>query len=92
MTKKLTLNLKFEKGFKIGSTTLTFVVDVYNLFNQKNVQMAYGFNPWTGQPYKYGDVERPLSNYYDYYTMLSLMDPRQFDTGRNTKLGLRLDF
>ena len=84
--------LKFEKGFNIGGIRLALTVDVFNLFDQRNVQMSFGFNTWTGKPYRYGDVENPQYNFYDYYTMQSMLDPRQFSEGRTTKLGIRIDF
>lgn len=86
-------DLKFEKGFNLGgSIRLSIDVDVFNLFDQRNVQMSFGFNTWTGRPYRYGDVENPQYNFYDYYTMQSMLDPRQFSEGRTTKLGIRIDF
>lgn len=86
-------DLKFEKGFIIGGIRLAFTVDVFNLFDQRNVQtVALGFNQWTGEPYRYGDIQSPQNNFYDYYTMVSLRDPRVFSTGRTTKLGVRVDF
>ena len=88
-------DLKFEKGFTIAGLRLAVTVDIFNLFDQRNVQLVrsdMGFNQWTGEPYQYGDVEKPQNNLYDYYTMLSLRDPRVFSTGRTTKLGLRIDF
>ncbi len=88
-------DLKFEKGFTIGGLRVAVTFDVFNLFDQRNVQTVrsdLGFNKWTGEPYKFGDVEKPQTNLYDYYTMLSLRDPRVFSTGRTTKIGLRIDF
>lgn len=86
-------DLKFEKGFNLGAgVKLSFTADIFNVFDQKNIQIEYGFNTWTGKPFKFGDVENPQKNFYDYYTMLSIMDPRQFSTGRTTKLGFRIDF
>jgi len=85
-------DLKFEKGFTFGGIRLAFTVDIFNLLDEKNIQMSYGFNTWTGKPFRYGDIESPYLNFYDYYTMLSLMDPRQFSSGRTTKLGIRIDF
>jgi hypothetical protein len=86
-------DLKFEKGFSITETiNLAFTIDVFNFFDQKNIQMDYSFNTWTGKPFRYGDIQKPQQNFYDYYTMLSIMDPRQFSTGRTTKLGVRIDF
>ncbi|MCC6397147.1 MAG: TonB-dependent receptor [Bacteroidetes bacterium] len=88
-------DLKFEKGFTIGGIRFAVTFDVFNLFDQRNVQTVrrdLGFNQWTGEPYQYGDIEKPQNNLYDYYTMLSLRDPRVLSTGRTTKLGLRIDF
>lgn len=89
-------DLKFEKSFNVGSGVhLAFTVNVFNLFDQKNVvttRTDLGFNQWTGKPYAYGDVQRPQDNFYDYYTMQSLLDPRVNSTPRTTKLGVRLDF
>lgn len=86
-------DLKFEKGFMLGNgIRLAFFADVFNLFDQHNLQMSYGFNTWTGKPYRYGDIQNPQNNFFDYYTMLSIMDPRQFSTGRTTKLGIRIEF
>jgi outer membrane receptor protein involved in Fe transport len=88
-------DLKFEKGFTLGGVRFALTLDIFNLFDQRNVQTVrsdLGFNRWTGRPYYYGDIERPQNNYYDYYTMISLRDPHVFSTGRTTKLGLRVDF
>lgn len=85
-------DLKFEKGFDLWGVRVAFTADVFNLFDQKNIQMSYGFNTWTGKPFRYGDIESPQLNFHDYYIMLSIMDPRQFSTGRTTKLGIRIDF
>lgn len=85
-------DIKFEKGFRLGPARLALTIDIFNLFGVRNIQMSYGFNTWTGKPFRYGDVEKPQPNFYDYYTMLSLMDPRQFSGGRNTRIGIRVDF
>lgn len=90
-----TTDLKFEKGFTLGGMRFAVTFDVFNLFDQRNVQTVrgdIGFNQWTGEPYRYGDIQKPQNNLYDYYTMLSLRDPRVFSTGRTTKLGIRIDF
>jgi hypothetical protein len=72
------------------------ILDIFNIFDEKNSQLDYNFNIWTGKPYKFGDIEqgygKNLPNYYDYYTMLTLLDPRQFSTGRTAKIGMRVDF
>lgn len=86
-------DIRFIKSFElIGGITLGFELEVFNLFDQKNVQIAYGFNNWTGKPYKYGDIQPGTKVYYDWYTMYRLMDPRQFSTGRYVRLGIRVDW
>ena len=85
-------DLKFEKGFTLWGVRFALTADIFNLFDEKNIQMSYGFNTWTGKPFRYGDLERPQLNFYDYYTMISIMDPRQFSSGRTTKLAIRIDF
>ncbi len=85
-------DLKISKGFDIGAVTVTAEMDVYNIFDQNNVQIAYGFNRETGKPYAYGDLQEATNQYYDWYTMYRLRDPRQFSTGRYFKLGLRIDW
>ena len=64
--------------------------DVFNLFDQRNVQTVrgdLGFNQWTGEPYRYGDIEKPQNNLYDYYTMLSLRDPACLFDGADDQAG-----
>jgi outer membrane receptor protein involved in Fe transport len=88
-------DLKFQKGFLVGPIHLALTIDIFNIFNQENVQTvssAYGFNNWTGKPFRYGDVEQPQPNYYDYYRIQSLMNPYVLSQPRWTKLGLRIDF
>jgi outer membrane receptor protein involved in Fe transport len=88
-------DLKFEKGFTVAGVRVAFTIDVFNLFNENNVQTVsgdYGFNTWTGKPYRYGDIERPQPNFYDYYTIQSHMNPYVFSNPRWTKLGFRVDF
>ncbi len=85
-------DLKISKGFDISGLTLTAEMDIYNIFNQNNVQIAYGFNTASGKPYAYGDLQEATNQYYDWYTMYRLRDPRQFSTGRYFKVGLRIDW
>jgi len=88
-------DLKFEKGFTLLGVRGAFTIDVFNLFNQENVQTVdggYGFNVWTGKPYRYGDIEKPQLNYYDYYTIQSKLNPYVLSEARTTKLGVRIDF
>jgi outer membrane receptor protein involved in Fe transport len=90
-----TTDFKFEKGFTVGRLRMALTIDVFNMFNENNVQTlspGYGFNTWTGKPYTYGDIERPQPNFYDYYLIQSLMNPYVLGQPRWTKVGLRVDF
>ncbi len=88
----LTTDFKLNKSFTISGLELSVFADVFNLFNHRNVQIEYGFNPWTGKPYKYGDLVAPTHQYYNYYAMFNLMDPRQFSAARTVKVGIRIDW
>ncbi|MHB1686746.1 MAG: TonB-dependent receptor [Ignavibacteriaceae bacterium] len=86
-------DIRFTKSFDIvGGLRLGIELDVFNVFNQKNVQIAYGFNNWTGKPYRYGDIQPGTNQYFDWYTMYRLMDPRQLSTGRYVKFGIKVDW
>ncbi len=93
----MTIDLKFKKTFELVGLNMSVFLDVFNLFDQKNVQIAYGFNNLTGKPYRYGDVDPQLTlintyQYINWHSMYNIMDPRQFSSGRHVKLGLSLDF
>jgi len=85
-------DLRINKTFTLAGLRFSIFADIFNLFDQKNVQIYYGFNTWTGKPFRYGDLISPSKQYYDWYTMFRLMDPRQFSTGRYAKIGFRLDW
>lgn len=88
-----TTDIKFQKLFQLSSKIkLTFMIDLFNIFDQKNIQIGYGFNPWTGKPYRYGDVVDDQRKFYTWYDMYRLMDPRQFSTGRYVKFGIKIDW
>ena len=85
-------DLKFRKAFRLfDRAEMALFVDVFNVFNQRNVQIVYGFNPWTGKPFRYGDVFQDSERGLNYHDAVRLMDPRQFSTGRYGKLGLSLN-
>ncbi len=90
-------DLKIRKRFDFGPVEFSIFADVFNVFDQKNVQIAYGFNTLTGKPYRYGDVDPQLAaagikQYISWHRMYRLMDPRQFSEGRHVKFGVRLDW
>ena len=90
-------DIKIRKGFRMGPAEFSIFADIFNVFNNRNVQIAYGFNTYTGKPYRYGDVDPQLAvsgvrQYISWHRMYNLMDPRQFSAGRHTDLGIRLDW
>jgi len=91
----MSTDIKLNKTFDLGVLDLSFYIDVFNIFKQKNIQIAYGFNPWTGQSYKYGDINPetiPLENheYLSYWEMVRLRDPRQLAQLRYARLGMSI--
>jgi outer membrane receptor protein involved in Fe transport len=85
-------DIKFIKSFNIGKIKLSLQIDAYNIFNQRNIQIAYGFNTYIGKPFRYGDIKPPTNQYYDWFEIYRLMDPRQFEPLRNVRIGFRIDF
>ena len=88
-------DFKIQKTFNLWNLDLGLFMDIFNVFNQKNVQVDYGFNTYTGKPYRYGDVDPQLTSlggerYLNYYDILTRLDPRQFAAFRQIHLGLRL--
>lgn len=90
-------DLKIKKTFNISGIDFSVFADIFNLLNRRNVRTDYGFNTMTGKPYKYGDVDPQLTlidvyQYINWHSMYAIMDPRQFSSGRQIKLGLRIDW
>ncbi len=90
-------DLKLIKTFRIFSTRLGIFAELFNIFNHKNVQIRYGFNNYTGKPYVYGDVDPQLttvglSRLVSWYNMQTRLDPRQFASFRQIRLGMKIDF
>lgn len=83
-------DLKCEKEFRLGSVKWGLFLNVLNLFNRKNVQKNFGFNAWTGQPYRYGDLALPWPRFYTWREISFLRDPRMFAPSRQIKIGMKL--
>lgn len=88
-------DLKIQKTFDLWNFDLGIFMDIFNVFNQKNIQINYGFNTYTGKPYKYGDIDPQLTSlgterYLSLYDLKILLDPRQFDAFRQINIGLKL--
>lgn len=84
-------DVKFRKSFSLGGVSASLLAEVFNIFNQKNTQINFGFNPWTGEPYVFGDVIQNTRQIYNWHDTFRLMDPRQFSIGRHIQLGVEFD-
>lgn len=88
------LDLNFEKSFRIGETTLSFIIEVNNLLDRKNTAIV---NPATGKAYEYGDPTPSSWNdpvYPDLQAPISPYpyNPARYLTRRNVRLGLSFRF
>lgn len=89
----VTTDLRLRQAIGLpGRAQLAAFLDVFNVFDQNNVQTAFGFNPYTGLPYRYGDTVEGSARGFDYYDLYVLLDPRQFSVGRYAKFGLSVSF
>ena len=78
-------DIRIEKGFALGRFNASIGLDIDNIFNNYNVT-SYGFNTWTGEPYKYGDTIEDSDKLYEYFDMNYLLRPDRFGEGRHTQL------
>lgn len=90
-------DFKIQKTFRVFGLKMGLFSDIFNVFNQKNVQIRYGFNTYTGKPFRYGDIDPQLTSLHvkrliSWYDMLTRLDPRQFAAFRQINLGLRIDW
>jgi outer membrane receptor protein involved in Fe transport len=72
-----------EKRLNIGGFKMLIFIDIYNLFNHKNV---YYVNPVTGRAYEYGDPlpagKRPID----------MLNPARYRSPRSVRIGLGASF
>ncbi len=85
-------DLRFKKDWQVGDTHVGLTLDITNVFDRKNISTVWGFNPWTGKPYTYGDVNKPFPYYYTWKEMVRLRDPRMFLQRRRIVLGVNFGF
>jgi hypothetical protein len=88
------IDVNFEKDFKVGGTTFTFIVEVNNLLDWKNTAIV---NPVTGEAYETGDPTPSTwndPNYPDLQAPISPYpyNPARYLTRRNVKVGLSFKF
>ncbi len=84
-----TVDVHLQKEFSIGKSNLQLFVDILNLWNNKNVNSV---NPFTGEPYKYGDADGSSHKIYSWSRMQYLMDPGRLKAPRQIKLGIKFIF
>ncbi len=87
-------DVKFRKRFDLAGGKVGLFAEIFNLFDQRNVTVAndyFWFNPWTGEPVRYGDVNQPDPILYSFYDSYRLMSPRQYTLGRRVQFGIQYD-
>ena len=73
----------FEKGINLKGIRMTLFVDVYNVFNHKNV---YYVNPITGRAYELGDPLPPGKRPID------MLNPARYRSPRSVRIGVGVTF
>ncbi len=84
------VDLRFQKSFRVWKQDYTFQLWVNNLFDRKNVA-----NVWTntGRANTNQVRQDPVSGYYIALPGTPVQDdPRNYETGRNIKMGMSIDF
>jgi outer membrane receptor protein involved in Fe transport len=79
-------DMRIEKPFRVLGGAITIFADVYNLFNRRNV---ISVNPWTGEPYKYGDVTGGQYDINSWSRAYAIMGPNWYSAPREIQIGLR---
>ena len=84
-----------------GILVITLITDInfadklieIKLVDKKNVvSRDIGFNKWTGLPYRYGDADGETHKIWTWQEIQIRRDPRVFNTGRQIKSGIRINF
>lgn len=89
---RLNTDINFRRMFNIGGVEAKFLIEIFNVFDQRNANISYAFNNWTGEPHKFGDTVRDTAELYVWNEMYRMLDPRQFQTGRRFQFGLEVNF
>jgi outer membrane receptor protein involved in Fe transport len=84
------VDVRFQKSFRVWKQDYTFQLWISNLFDRKNVADVYGN---TGRPNTNQVRQDPVTGFYVSLPGLPFEDDlRNFNTGRNVKMGLSVDF
>ena len=85
----LGIDLKFQKTFSIGGIELDFYADMFNLFNRTNSRAV---NPWTGEPYAYGNVVEDSQQFYTWRQLILRQNPLNLENPLHILTGFRFRF
>ncbi|MCI0329750.1 MAG: TonB-dependent receptor [candidate division Zixibacteria bacterium] len=84
------VDVRFQKAFRVWRQDYTCQLWINNLFDRKNVADVWSN---TGRPYTNLSFEDPVTRDFTAFTGTPFMDdPRNYETGRNIKMGLSVDF
>ncbi len=88
------VNVSLFKGFVfLENLNVTFTVDVTNLLNRRNVDLASsGFNGFTGAPTVYGDYDPDDGVIYSWRSFDSRVPPFVFKPPRQISLGMKVSW
>jgi outer membrane receptor protein involved in Fe transport len=84
------VDVRFQKSFRVWRQDYTFQVWVNNLFDRKNVADVF---PNAGRPNTNQVRVDPVTGYYVALPGTPIQDdPRNYETGRNIRMGISVDF
>lgn len=88
------VDMRFQKSFRVWKQDYTFQVWVNNLFDRKNVaNVGGGNNTNTGRTNTEQVRLDPVTGYYVALPGTPIQDdPRNYEAGRNIKMGISIDF
>jgi outer membrane receptor protein involved in Fe transport len=88
------VDVRFQKAFRVWKQDYTFQLWINNLFDRKNVaNVGAGNTSTTGRPNTELVRLDPISGYYITLPGTPVQDdPRNYETGRNIKAGIAIDF
>ncbi|HUU44211.1 MAG TPA: TonB-dependent receptor plug domain-containing protein, partial [Acidobacteriota bacterium] len=87
------LDIAWQKHFTVGGANLTFIFEVANLFNHRNVTLV---NPLTGRGYEEGDPIPTGDNFFETppegYDLPIWADPARFEHPTHWQIGLKWEW
>ncbi len=86
------VDLKVQQTIDLWGLSLDLFADMFNIFNRANPPHAGFINPWTGQPFTYGDVIEDSQQFFTWRQNVLRQDPRQLAESAHIQLGIRMRF